>query len=279
MQLLENYLDYLNQEQIAATAGKFLGKNIAQGAVTGATWGLLYIPATILAWKTANLLFSKATRKCGGIRKSTPGFKVCVARERIKALNQKMVVAKKILSGCHGAKNPDICKQKWTLEIEKAKNKININQSKINEILGEQTNLQEILPAVPLVVGTAVSIAAGMVVDKLLFFVNRSVQAMFSQAVRKCGVYKDNSQRNLCLSKMKYAALTQKLTKLMAIATKCKGDKNPEKCTMKVNKHIEKTRRDLQIQKDNITAYSKELEIEKREAQLKSAMKNQKSKI
>lgn len=279
MQLLENYLNYLNQEQISAKAGKFIGKNIASGAVLGATWGLLYIPATILAWKTANALFSKATRKCGGIRKSTPGFKVCVARERIKALNQKIVVAKRILSGCHGAKNPDICKQKWTLEIEKAKNRININQSKINEILGEQTNLQEILPAIPIVAGAAISLAAGMVVDKLLFFVNRSVQAMFSQAVRKCGVYKENSQRNLCISKMKYAALSQKLTKLSTISTKCKQDKNPEKCMMKVNKHLEKTRRDLQIQKDNITAYTKEVEIEKREAQLKDAMKTQKAKV
>jgi hypothetical protein len=261
MTVLENYLDYLHNEQVMT--------NLATSAASGVAWGVLWMPAAMASWKAANVMLSKATRKCGGLKKNTPGFKVCVAREKIKALNQKLNVAKKMLAGCSTAKNPDICKEKFSIEIEKAKNRIEINQNKIREILGEQQNLDE----QGAIIGLAAAIAVGMVVDKAIFVINRSVQAMFSQATRKCGVYKNGPERELCMSKIKVQILSTKLRKLNGLVVKCNQDKNPLKCKDKLDKHIQKTIRDLQIQKDNVTAYSKEVETEKREEQLRAQMK------
>jgi len=263
MTLLENYLNYLQNEQ-----SQVIGQ-LATGAASGVVWGVLWMPAAFASWKAANVMFSKAARKCGGFKKSTPGFKVCVAREKIKALNQKLVIAKKMLAGCSTAKKPDICKEKFSIEIEKAKNRIEINQNKIKEILGEQQNIDE----QGAIIGLAAAIAVGMVVDKAIFTINRSVQAMFSQAVRKCGVYKGGPERELCMSKIKVQILSTKLRKLNGLVVKCNQDKNPLKCKDKLDNHIQKTIRDLQIQKDNVLAYSKEVETEKREEQLRAQMK------
>lgn len=262
MTVLENYLEFLHNEQVMT--------NLAAGAASGVAFGVLWMPAALASWKAANVMFSQATRKCGGFKKSTPGFKVCVAREKIKALTQKITIAKKMLAGCSTAKNPDICKEKFSIEIEKAKNRIEINKNKIAEILGEQQNLDEQVAAFA---GLAASVAVGMFVDKAIFAINRSVQSMFSQAVRKCGVYKSGPERELCMSKIKVQILSTKLGKLNGLIAKCNQDKNPLKCKAKLDKHLQKTIRDLQIQKDNVTAYTKELETLKREEQLKAQMK------
>jgi hypothetical protein len=262
MTLLENYLNYLQNEQII--------KNLATTSASGVAWGVLWMPAALASWKAANVMFSQATRKCGGLKKSSPGFKVCVAREKIKALTQKIAVAKKMLAGCNTAKSPDICKEKFSIEIEKAQNRIEINQNKIKETLGEQQSLEEQAAQLATL---AVGIAVSMVVDKAIFAINRSVQATFSQAVRKCGVYKSGPERDLCMSKIKVQVLSAKLGKLNGLVAKCNQDKNPIKCKAKLDNHLQKTIRDLQIQKDNVTAYTKELETEKREEQLKAQMK------
>jgi hypothetical protein len=264
MIILEKYLKYLQIDEQSA-----LMRSLSRGAATGLAWGILWVPATIASWKLANFMFNNAARKCGGLKKNDPGFKVCVARERIKALNQKIIIAKKVLGGCHTAKNPNICKEKFTLEIEKAKNRIEINENKIRDILGEHQNLDENVA----IAGLAASIAVGMIVDKAVFAINRSIQAMFSQAVRTCGVYKSGSERELCISKIKVEILTRKLNQLNTLLGKCNSDKNPIKCKEKISKHLQKTERDLQIQKDNVTAYTKEVEIQKREAQFKAQMK------
>jgi hypothetical protein len=262
MTLLENYLDYIQNEQFVA--------GLASSTASGVMWGVVWMPAALAAWKASNLMFSKAVRKCGGLKKSSPGFKVCVAREKIKALTQKITIAKKMLAGCNTAKSPEMCKEKFSIEIEKAQNRIEINQNKIKETLGEQQNLDE---QVAQLATLAAGIAVSMVVDKAIFAINRSVQAMFSQAVRKCGVYKSGSERDLCMSKIKVQILSAKLGKLNGLVAKCNQDKNPIKCKAKMDKHLQKTIRDLQIQKDNVTAYKKELETEKREEQLKAQMK------
>jgi hypothetical protein len=66
MTLLENYLDYLQNEQLI--------KNLATSSASGVAWGVLWMPAALASWKAANVMFSQATRKCGGFKKSTPGF-------------------------------------------------------------------------------------------------------------------------------------------------------------------------------------------------------------
>lgn len=271
--LIDNYLSHLNEG-----IGSFVASNVSGAVQQGAMWGLFYIPATILAWKSANALFSGAVRKCGGIRANTPGFQVCVAKERIKALNKKIEISKKILSGCHTAKDPQLCKQKFQGEIEKAKNRIEANKAKIEDNIGQgSVNEQlaaKIMAGAGMVGGTAIMLATGMVVDKAIFIVNRTAQAMFSRDVRKCGIYKDNNDRKICMAKIKLTSLNKKLNDLKNLSGKCNGSSSQAKCLEKINKHIEKTNRDIQIEKDNIISFQKEIDTEKREEQLRDAMKN-----
>lgn len=271
--ILDKYLSFLN-EQVIVKAAKFVGKNAGKAAGTSLVWGALYIPATILAWRTSNAAFSQAVRKCGGIKKSTPGFKVCVAKERIKALQQKITVANKILSGCDKAKDPKVCKDKFTLEIEKAKNRIEINQNKVREILGEKENIQEILPLIPAVAGVATFMVAGIIADKALFLANRAAQSLFSQAVRKCGMFKEGPVREICISKYKLQSLAKQLQIHTSLISQCSKQKNPAKCSEKLKGKIGKLNRDIQIQKDNITAYTKEVDEQKREQEFREEMKN-----
>lgn len=282
MTVLDNYLNYLHEsdnKNINETVGSFVGKAVVSGAESGLMWGLFYIPATIIAWRAANALFNKAVRKCGGMRKSTPGFKVCVAREKIKALEQKMKLSDKILSGCHGAKNPELCKEKFTLEKEKAQNKINILQNKIQGILGEQLSLYEDISPAGIakgVGGFGIALGVQSVIDKGIFLVTRSVQATFKRDVRQCGVFKDSPQRNICTAKLRVKAMDQKLGKLMQLTMQCQQDSNPIRCKEKLQKQIEKAQREIQMAKDNITAYTNEIETQKREEEFKKQMKLQK---
>ena len=279
MTILNEYLEYLNdpsKKNINEVLGIDVAGNLATGVKQGFEWGIFYIPATILAWKAASTLFSKATRKCGGIRKSTPGFKVCVSRERIKALKQKSALCDKLLSGCSGAQNPEICKEKWEIQKQKVLNRIDIEQGKINTILGgvtEQQNLQEFLPTVG---GLAIMIAAGTVVDKLIFYVQRTAQGIFRKSVRQCGTYEDTPKRNLCIAKAKLVVEDSKARKLMGFISKCNQDKNPERCKEKLQRHIDKSTREIQIAKDNITAYKNEITTEDREKKFKEMLKMKK---
>ncbi len=279
MTILNEYLEYLNdpsKKNINEVLGIDVEGSISTGVKQGFEWGIFFIPATILAWKAASTLFSKATRKCGGIRKSTPGFKVCVSRERIKALKQKIALCDKLLSGCHGATDPEICKEKWAIQKQKAFNRINIEQGKINTILGGVTEQQHLQEFVPTVAGLAIMIAAGTVVDKLLFYMNRTVQGIFSKAVRQCGTYEDNAQRNLCIAKAKLSVEDLKARKLMEMVVKCNQDKNPIKCKEKLQHHIDKANREIQIAKDNIIAYKNEIATEEREKKFKEMLKMKK---
>lgn len=274
MSIVDNYLDYLHESENINELD--LVGDVVSGVKSGARWSLLAIPAGIAAWKLANVAFSKAARKCGGLKKASPGYKICVARERNKALLNKINVAKNILSKCPQAKNPELCKQTFSLEIEKAQNRIAMNQNKIQGLLvGEQLtneseNLQEVIPAL---VSMAVVMAAQTVVDKAIFVINRSAQGLFKESVRKCGTFKQGAEIDLCMSKIKLRVLQNKLTKISALKTQCKGDKKPDMCVAKVQKHIDKINRDIQIERDNITAYGNQVELEKREAALKQQMK------
>lgn len=289
MKIINDYLSYLNEEGIISKGASWVGKEISSN-----TRSMFYFTIGIAAIttyiKSLNALFSKATQKCGGriIKKHTPGFKICVAKERIKILQQQIEQYKKILLKCNLHKNPELCKQKYTLQIEKLKNRIEVNQNTIKSLTGveENYNIQhEIAPlalagsAAGFVASTAIGIAIGMAIDKAVRIAGRTAQASFDEATRKCGIYKEsNAERNICVSKFKLIALTKKLATLNSLLGKCSKEKKDkqEKCREKVMKHIEKTNRDIQILKDDIIVYTKELENEKREEQIRAMMKAQK---
>lgn len=281
--IVDNYLENLHEQAAVAKAGAFLGKEIMGAAAGGINWAA-GTAAALLVLKTANATFSKATRVCGSriLNKHSPGFKICVARERIKALQQKINVYTNLLSKCNKDKNPTVCKQKYTIEITKAKNRILVNQNKIKQLLEENQQIKEqgaLLAKggqLALKGGTiALGLATMMTVDKSIFLLNRTIAASFSKASRQCGIYKDNTERKLCIAKVQLAISITKLNKLKGILAQCNKEKNVNKCKNKVNKHIEKTSRNIQILKDSITSYKNQWETEKREERLKAEMKKQ----
>ena len=269
MNIVDHYLYYIQNEQVgkvAATVGGAIGKGVVLGTKQSLLFGLLILPAIALSWRAARAAGSQAVRKCGGIKKSTPGFKTCVSREKIKAAQEILRISQTMISKCSKSKNPEICIEKLKLEIEKAKNIIELEKNKIKEVLDE--SIQEQLAAVT-------SIVVSMVVDKALFLSWRTAKAAFSSAARKCGVYSKGAAHDLCLSKIKLQALTQENAVYQKILSGCSKQKSPENCKKKMTEKIQKTQRDIQIQKDNITTYTNQLAAEKREKQMKEALKNQ----
>jgi DNA-binding transcriptional regulator GbsR (MarR family) len=272
MESLDKYLDYLHEQE---GAGKFVSGEV-QGAVgQWALWSLLAVPATALAWKLANAMFSKADRKCGGpIASRTPGFKICVARERMRALQKQLSVAQKALSECRMTKNPISCNQKWKLEIEKTKNKIKSQQENIKNLLGEQANIQELeLPTPQAVAGFGIAIITMDVLDKSIFLIRRLIQASYNKSVRRCGLFQTDTARNLCMAKFKLLHQKKEISQLTGVMIKCNKTKSPNECREKISKKIDKLKRDIQITQDNITSYTNQLNTEKGEAALKKAMK------
>jgi len=281
--MIDEYLKYLQE----VDASEFIKSNIKSGAKYSILFGLVATPALVGSWKLANQAFSQAYRKCGGFTKrSTPGFKVCVSKERIKILQQKITILSQVQ--CNKSKNPDLCKQQIKLKIEKAKNRIEVEKNKITEILGEQKNIQEIAPVLAgaakaavgigsTVGGLAIMTVAGAAADKAMFIALRSASALFSSATRKCGIYKKKGpERELCISKIKLVSLNKQLAIYRNLLNNCNKKRNPDICKQKIQQKIEKVSRDIEIQNNNLKAFSREIEIEKKEKEFKQNVKIQK---
>ena len=246
--------------------GKFVVHNAKVGAGQTFGWTLLVTLGLGAAWKGLNFAFSKAYRKCGFSK--GPGKQMCMARERINILQQKLVILNKMLVNCNKTSDQNSCREKGQLEIDKVKNRIESNQNKLKEIAEESINISEQKMAAA-AVGMATGIAAGYAMDFALKNTWRTALAIFSQASRKCGVYKTGPTRELCMSQYKLISLNKQLEVLNQMEAKCATQKNPEDCKDKVSNRIEKTNTQIQIQKDNITVYKKDVEIEKREKEIK----------
>lgn len=269
---LDDYLDYLHEQGVAGVVAKMakpVGKIIVKSASNAAVWTAAIASATV-ALKALKFALSGAARKCGAgmFKKETAGVKVCIAKEKIRILQQEIRVYSNLLSKCNSTKNPQICKEKYRIKIQKSKNKILINQGRIKQTLGVEEQL-----SIAKVGVAALGLATWMLVDKIIFGLNRTVAAAFSEAVRKCGIYKEGPERNICITKSKLIILNKKLIKLRSLNPKCIKEKNPEKCREKLSKHLNKTLRDMQILKDSLRSYQNELETKKREERLKAEMK------
>ena len=269
MTILENYLYYLQEGIPIAAVGKFIGSNVKSSLEWSAG-----IATALIALKSGYLLFNQAARKCGGgvFKKQTPGFKICVVKEQNVALQSQINAYTQILLKCSSNENPTACKQKYNIEIEKAKNKIEINQNKIKQLSGLEEQLGFLMTAGKFAAGMGIMMAA----DKAVFLANRTFLAMFNQASRKCGVYKDGPERSLCIAKSKVPLLITKLSKLKSIEVGCNKEKDPIKCKEKINKQIQKIIQEIKIEKDNVVSFTNEAEAKKREDQLKMTMKGQK---
>lgn len=261
MPILDEYLESLNEQGAAA----FLAKHAAGGMKQSLWWGIVVTPAIWITWRTLNSALSKASLKCGTFTKG-PGRAVCIARERVKILQKKLEFLNKMKSECSKSKERDQCVQKAEIEIEKTKNSIEANKDKIEETMSE-SYVNEISPLG--VAGVVTGIAAGMVMDKAMKIAYRTALAAFSQASRKCGVYKEGPERNSCMSKYKLASLTKQQSILNSAKSNCWRSRNSQDCQKKFEDKLEKVGRMIQLQKDNITLYNKEAATKQKEMQMK----------
>lgn len=302
MNLLENYLTYLNEKEYdlgvardtskrgiknlfrgaakrdaagkvikntTKSAGKFIAHNAKYGAKSSLWFSLVITLGLGTAWKGLTFAFSQAHRKCGFSK--GPGKQMCLARERIKILQQKLVMMNKMMSACNKTKDPASCKQQGQLEIDKVKNRIESNQNKLKAAMNTEESID--VNEQMALTGVAASVVAGFAMDFAMQKAWRTALAVFSQASRKCGVYKTGPERNLCMSQYKLISLNKQLMILNQMQSKCVSQKNPENCKLKVGKKLENIQRQMQIQKDNITVYKKDVEVEKREQEMKKAKK------
>lgn len=264
--LLETYLEYIQEDNVSEapiTMAK-LGKMIKGDIRVSLIWSLGFLGLTA-AWRAATAAFSSAHRKCGAFR-GGPGKQACIAREKIKALQQKRSILIRAKAGCSRTKDPQGCQKQMQVEIDKIDNKILLFQKRLQDVIGEQAYLEEkkkvniatrgknILGGLA---GFARLLVVGMVVDKALFAAWRSAAALFSSAVRKCGTYREGPDREICMSRIKLNALKQKQSVLQRIKASCPNQKNPEGCQEKVSKELEKTARDIQWHMDNIAGQNK----------------------
>lgn len=254
---LDIYLKYLNEgfsSTVIGSAKGIVGKEL----IGGAKFSLILTPAAWISWRILSGSLSKATRKCGVFGKNIAGRRSCIARERIKIYEQKLKLIQSNISNC----KDDICKQKMEIEIKKLDNKIFREKSKLREILGEVA-----------VVPFLTMLAIGSAIDKGIFFAWRSALALFSSASRKCGVYKEGPERDMCTSKIKLQALKNQINIINQLKSKCSLSKNPEECMQKVENKYSDISRKIQMYQDTIIASKNELETKRQEEQLKNASK------
>lgn len=270
--ILNQYLKYLNEKGGVITRYKpFIKTNLVSGVKSGLLFGIVIVPSITAAWRSIHFMFSDAARKCGGVLASrSPGFKICVSKEKIKALQKKNSILKNLLSQCSKSNNPTECKEKISIELQKCQNKINIQQNKIKE------NLAEVAIAAP-IAKTAIGVSsfvistAGMIAaEKALNLAFRRLAALFSEAIKRCqGYKKDGPERKLCISTAKLNILNKQLLICKNLMSNCNKMKNRETCKEKITDKIKKINREIEIQKNNVIAYRNEIRIEKREKELK----------
>jgi hypothetical protein len=112
--------------------------------------------------------------------------------------------------------------------------------------------------------------------DKAMFLSLRTSEALFSSAIRKCGIYKQGPEREICISKIKLNSLTKQLSIYRRLFAGCGKQKNPENCRNKITGKLEKLNREIEIQKNNLIAYTREIETQKRDQEFKEEEKRSK---
>jgi predicted ribosome quality control (RQC) complex YloA/Tae2 family protein len=278
MTILENYLKCLNENgywNVLKAAGK---EQAISGAKNQFWYGLVIAPAVWASWRLLGKQFSQAAEKCGTFTRG-PGRNVCIQREKIKILQQRLKIAKTLLSQCGTAKDSDLCQQKTNMEIEKINNRLELAQNKIKEELGGVNEIEvpspndavkalpflSRMPARALQAGSFIGIGSLLTVAGRLAW--RSALGIVSKQSRSCGTYKTGPERDGCLSKYKLISLIKRIEILKSSFPNCDKKEDPADCKEKLQKNIDLMKNQIQIQKDNIRIYGNQA-TEKKQSDL-----------
>jgi len=266
MDQVDSYLQYLNEARSKAAGGMGIGGKLAKSGKAfkgefkpkNVALQLLLIPAVFAAWRTAQSSFSKAARKCGVFR-TGQGRKLCIARERLKLTDQKIMILKKAMGACsQKTKDPAKCKQGIQLRINKELEKRDKYRRLVKDFSGATNEaVESAVEPVEELLPFFFTILAGIIIDKAAFTVWRSAGAQFSDAVKLCGTYETGPKREICVARIKLSALQKKLSVIKRI--KCNEQKDPKKCKEKIkieadklNKKISQLKDDIKVNKWNL---------------------------
>jgi len=287
--LLSDYLSYLNEQGVAGrlaratatyargaarrTAAYFSPRTVAKelapkavattakaAAKASISWYLALVPGAWTAWRLAQAMFSQAARKCG-VFSAGPGRKLCILREKIRALEQQIRLLKAARTQCSSkAANPEVCRSQLDAKIQELESKLLSlqMQKQSTEALPESTTVvDEGIAALGLFV------LFGLVVDKILFLAWRTLRAAFDKDLRRCGIYKDTDEHKLCVYTARLKFLRSKASFFMRLMRECPKQKDPDKCREKLRKKIQELQPQIQRQLDNISVVKRQIQDKK----------------
>jgi hypothetical protein len=255
---------------------------------TAKSFGLWTIgpPALFMAWRAGQVLFGLAPRKCGvfTMGAGSPGRDICIARFRIQGLTKQLQSLKQLLSIARTKGSTKEQIQSLEQKIASTESKLAHYNMKIKQTLGKQAAqsqkqyqntqqmasreqkeevVQEIIPFILPVIGTAFSIFVGVAIDAVTFRMWRTLKAAFDQATRRCGIYKRDEEHDLCISKVRLAISQKQMVILQKAMTQCPHNRNPVKCKQKLDEEIIKLREKIQLYSDNIVGLQNQIQQKK----------------
>lgn len=259
---------------------KVFDKKLLPGTIKNV--GLMY--GTYLGAKygyaSLRYLLSQAERKCGSFEFSE-GKKGCIAREKIKIYSQQLKYLTENRKKCKDEKclnKVDALIREAKIQIIMAKKDLQeyreyLKNLKTPEAVEESKVLQELDP-ISVAKGVGAFAAQGLVwglVDSAMTGAWRKAELLWSTAARKCEPYgATGPMRDMCISKYKLQALTQKRDILKRSLMKCQASSGREKCEMKIQAKINEIEGQMRIFSDNIKIYKQgAMEAAKEEAMSK----------
>lgn len=100
------------------------------GMGAGIVVGQVIEKGLFAAWRMAQSMVDEASRKCGTFA-TGPKRDFCISKLRLASYQKKLQVLQNVLSTCPKQKNPEACRQKVSNEIEKMKEKIQIERDNV----------------------------------------------------------------------------------------------------------------------------------------------------
>lgn len=111
-------------------AGAAMGAKAVASMGVGILLGAIVDKILLGAWRSAQAVADEAVRKCGAFE-SGPKKDLCVSKLRLQSYQKKLQVLNKVVGTCPKQKDPIKCREKITAEIEKMKEKIQIEEDNV----------------------------------------------------------------------------------------------------------------------------------------------------
>ena len=117
---------------------------LAGAAATAFEWfvlGAIVEKTLFYSWRSAQALFSSASRRCGAFTKGNER-EICMSRIRLQALSKKLAVINQIVAKCPEQKDPKACADRMSNEIEKIRSRMEMERNNIS-ILTKRNRIEK----------------------------------------------------------------------------------------------------------------------------------------